>query len=472
MRHIHKLLLFVLLIPAMGCFKNSDINIDPNRSTNADPALLFSGAATQFSLLRVGELTWPVALMTQMWSSGARWGLQQAQYDQTRVRSAWGRTYTDILKNLDVAMRLAEEKQPANKNAIAQCKILSAFVYIQTSTLWGDIPFSEAATGAVDLPKFDPQKDVLQGSLDLLNEAIALIDVNTGGIGSPNDLYYGGDMNKWKKLANSLKLRTLFTMVDAEPAKAAEIGALVLAGGMIASDADAMEFKYFDQPGRQNPRYSFTQIFRGGIQSDWYCSKPVYDLLQSLNDPRVTYFFQPGPTAAPGEIIPINSVEMYAENSALVSLNLLKADLPEVSFSYSEQLLLEAEAVARGYAAGNLTDATEKMRTGVTESMKSLGVADAAINTYVASLPTLTEANHRVVLAQQQYLDLFMRPIEGWVQHRRSGILGQEVPALTTPVGVPVAGLVRRLSYRSEEVAANPNTPTGITIDTPQWFDK
>ncbi len=469
-----KVIVFITIIALSmsSCFKNSDINVDPNRSTSVDPALLFTGAATQFSLLRVAELTWPVALMGQMWSSGGRWGLAQAQYDQTRVRSAWGRTYTDVLKNLDVAIEIAQKTQPVNKNAIAQCKILMAFAYAQTSLLWGDIPFSEAASGKVDFPKFDKQQDVLNGCVALLDEALGMIDVNSKGIGAPNDLYYGGDMTKWRKFANSLKMRILFSMVDADASKGATIGQLVTAGNMISSNADAMLFKYFNQPGRQNPRFSFTAIFRGGVQSDWYCSKPVYDLLVSLNDPRIPYFYQPGPDAKPNEFIALNSVETYTTKSALVNMNLLKADLPEVSFSYSEQLLYEAEAIARGFAPGGFDVATTRLKAGVKESLLSVGVPIAQVDTYLASLPTLTAANYRTIFAQQQYLDYFMRPVEGWVQHRRSGAVGQEIPSMTTPTGAPVAGLVRRLLYRSEEVSSNPNTPKGLTLDTPQWFDK
>lgn len=462
----------LLALITTGCFKNSDLNVDPNRSVTVDPALLFSGASTQFSLLRVGELTWPVALMGQMWASGARWGLAQAQYDQTRVRSVWGRTYTDVLKNLNVAIRLAEQAQPVNKNALAQCKIMKAFAFSQTSLLWGDIPFSEAATGEVDQPKFDKQADVLNGCVALLDEAIAQIDPAGKGIIAPNDLYYGGDMAKWRKFANSLKLRILFSMVDADASKGAAIGQILSGGNVIASNADAMQFKYFNQPGRQNPRFSFTAIFRGGVQSDWYCSKPVYDLLVSLNDPRIPYFFQPGPAAGASEYIALNSVETYTTKSALVNMNLLKPDLPEVSFSYSEQLLLEAEAYARGFAPGGFALATQRMRTGVRESLLSFGVPAAQADSYANGLPALTATNFRTVLAQQQYLDLFMRPVEGWVQHRRSGVVGQEIPAMTTPTGAPVAGLVRRLLYRSEEVNSNPNTPTGLAVDAPQWFDK
>ena len=462
----------LLAFSTTACFKDSDINIDPNRSTSVDPALLFSGASTQLSLLRVAELTWPVALMNQMWASGGRWGLAQAQYDQTRVRSAWGRTYTDVLKNLAVAVDIAQNTQPVNKNALAQCKILMAFAYAQTTLLWGDIPFSEAATGKVDFPKFDKQQDVLNGCVAMLDEALGLIDPNGKGIIAPNDLYYGGDMAKWRKFANSLKLRILFSAVDGDPTKGAAIGQLMTGGNLISSNADAMQFKYFNQPGRQNPRFSFTAIFRGGVQSDWYCSKPVYNLLITLKDPRIPFFYQPGPAAAPNEFIALDPVETFTTKSALVNMNLLKADLPEVSFSYSEQLLFEAEAFARGFAPGGFDAATTRMRAGVRESLLLLGVPATEATAYANGLPMLTAANFRTVLAQQQYLDLFMRPIEGWVQHRRSGTIGQEIPAMTTPTGAPVAGLVRRLLYRSEEVSSNPNTPSGLTLDTPQWFDK
>jgi hypothetical protein len=466
------LFLLVLVLSLNACFQDSDINVDPNRSTTVDPALLFAGAATNLSLLRVGELTWPVALGSQMWASGGRWGLSQANYDQTRIRSAWGKTYTDILKNLNVAQDQIEASTNPNPNTIAQIKILKAFTYSQTTFLWGDIPFSEAATGKVDFPKFDAQADVLNGCLKLLNESIASINESSKGIIAPNDLYYGGDMAKWKKLANSLKLRILFAMVDSDPTKASEIGTIVTANSAISSVADNMQFKYFNQPGRQNPRFSFTAIFRGGVQSDWYCAKPVYDMLVALNDPRIPYFFQVGPAAAPNEFIALTSTENFTTKSSLVHLDLLKPDLPEVSFSYSEQLLFEAEAIARGFAPGGFEVATSRLRKGVEESLKSFGVPAAQATTYANSLPALTSSNFKKVIAEQQYLDLFMRPIEGWTQNRRSGDAANEIPKLATPPAAPVSGLFRRILYRNEEINSNPNTPKGVNIDTPMWFDK
>jgi hypothetical protein len=470
MKNLILLLVISLVIPS--CFKDSDINIDPNRSVTVDPALLFSGASTQLSLLRVAELTWPIALGCQMWASGGRWGLSQANYDQTRVRSAWGRTYTDILKNLNVALDNVQASPSPNKNSLAQIKILMAFTYSQTTFLWGDIPFSEAANGKVDFPKFDQQKDVLNGCLTMLDQAIADIKETDKGIQAPNDLYYGGNMARWKKFANSLKLRILFSMVDADPSKGAEIGKLMATNNFISSVDDNMQFKYFNQPGRQNPRFSFTAIFRGGVQQDWYCAKPVFDLLVTLKDPRIPYFYQKGPDAAANEFIALESTETFTTKSALVNLNLLRPELPEVSFSYSEQLLFEAEAIAKGYAPGGMDAATAKFRKGVEESQKSFGVPAVEALQYANSLPALTSANFGKQLAEQQYLDLFMRPIEGWTQNRRSGNAGNEIPSLKTPPAAPVQGLFRRLLYRSEEVNSNPNTPKGVNIDTPMWFDK
>ena len=462
----------VLTAGSASCFADGLLNVDPNRSTTADPALLFSGAEVKFSLLRAGELTWPIALMSQMWSSGGRWGLEQARYDQTRIRSAWGSIYTDVLKNLVLATNDAVARTPKPNNSIAQLRIYTAFVYSQTSYLWGDIPMSEAADGKVDFPKFDSQEAVLNACIKMLDDAIALIDANSAKIGAPNDLYYGGDMTKWRRFANSLKFRILMTMVDADPTKVAAIGAMTSLP-MIAAIGDEMKFPYFDSPGRQNPRYSFTAIFRGGVQSDWYASNVMFNEMQPLNDPRLPVFFQTGPGAAANTFLSLDPVEQYnPATSSLVNLNLLRPNLPEVSFAYSEQLLLEAEAIARGFWQGGLAAADTRYRAGVRESMTGVGVGAAAITGYITTLPALTGANYRRELNRQQWLDLFMRPADAWVQWRRSGSAGQEYPAMTVPQGALAANLMRRVLYRSEEINSNPNTPTGLLLDKPLWFDK
>jgi hypothetical protein len=279
-------------------------------------------------------------------------------------------------------------------------------------------------------------------------------------------------MARWRRAANSIKFRILMSMVDADPSKAAAIGAMS-AAPMISSRAEEMKFPYFNQPGRQNPRFSFTQIFRGGVQQDWYASNVMFGEMVPFNDPRLPIFYQPGPSAQAGQFVALNSVETFTPTSSLVNLGQLRADLPEMSFSLSEQQFLEAEAIARGFWQGGLGVADQRYRTAMRESMSATGVTQTQIDSYVNARPALTAANFRTELNRQQYLDLFMRPLEAWVQWRRSGPRGQEYPAMSVPQGALAPNLVRRLLYRAEEINSNPNIPSPTPAwDTPTWFDR
>ena len=76
----------------------------------------------------------------------------------------------------------------------------------------GMIPYSEASNPDITLPKYDAQIDIYKGVISELNQAISIIGDNvltgTGvDILSDNDVLFNGDLQKWKQLANSLKLR-------------------------------------------------------------------------------------------------------------------------------------------------------------------------------------------------------------------------------------------------------------------------
>ena len=122
-----------------------------------------------------------------------------------------------------LAIKNAEEADPVNHNAIAQCKILLAEHMYEATMLWGDIPFTESWNGTIKYPKFDSQESVLNGVLSLLDEALQIMDLNDANAIDEYDIYYKGDMNKWMTLAKSLKFRTLMVMVDKDPSKATAI---------------------------------------------------------------------------------------------------------------------------------------------------------------------------------------------------------------------------------------------------------
>src|SRR5690606_889613 len=68
-------------------------------------------------------------------------------------------------------------------------------------------------------PKYDMQEDIYNGILADLEAANALFDESAGTV--VGDILYSGDLLKWKKLANSLRLRYLMRISNKVDVKAA-----------------------------------------------------------------------------------------------------------------------------------------------------------------------------------------------------------------------------------------------------------
>jgi hypothetical protein len=77
---------------------------------------------------------------------------------------------------------------------------------IATDT-WGDIPYSEAfQSNVIREPKYDRQQDLYPVLIQELKDAAAMINPANGDL-TRGDVIYGGDVAKWKKFANTLRLR-------------------------------------------------------------------------------------------------------------------------------------------------------------------------------------------------------------------------------------------------------------------------
>ncbi len=330
-----------LSTPLTSCDDFLDINRNPNAAEVVDPKLLFSNASVNWINSRSGgDLFIPTALAGQSITSGGNnptgWGIpSEEQYEVSTfsIGNTWRANYTSVGSNLKEAIRLAESAVPAKINAAAQSKVMLAMVVYETTVLYGDIPFSEAWDVTIPAPKFDPQPQVLEGVLGLLDEAIAQFDEAA----SPTltiidyDLFYKGDLAKWKKLAKSVKLRTLLTMVDKDPSKAAAIGALMTEGGMINSAADNFLVKYEGTASRKNPKFALGEQYNAGTPF-FFGSSYVVDFMNSINDPRLPKFFDKPATAAtyvgvaPGE-------DGDDKVNVRVAKSLHRADAPESSLS-------------------------------------------------------------------------------------------------------------------------------------------
>ncbi|MBU2047260.1 MAG: SusD/RagB family nutrient-binding outer membrane lipoprotein, partial [Bacteroidetes bacterium] len=139
-------LALTLAIGVSSCKKTLDINTNPYTATKVEPKLLFGYALTAWDAAKNGgDVQIPVMLMDQSVASGGNYGWGAGNvYDISpySTGNTWNTYYTNGGNNLKLAIKAAESATTPNKNAAAQCKIVLAQLLYETTTLFGDIPFS------------------------------------------------------------------------------------------------------------------------------------------------------------------------------------------------------------------------------------------------------------------------------------------------------------------------------------------
>jgi len=489
MKYISILFLTLGLFLLGACSEDYlDINEDPNRSTSAEPGPIFTGTLVGYSTNRVIDLGPALSTGTQLWSGGGNLGAgvftspERYNFSIFTTGNTWRAYYRDIQKDLKLAINNAEDRN----NAIAQCEVFAALVYYSGTVLWGDVPFTEALD--VDLenalinnlnPSFDDQEVVLNGILDILDGAIEKMDPSVPNSITSNDLIFKGDMVLWRKFAKSLKLRVLMTMVEADPSKAGLISDLVAEGDLILQPQENAEFPFVNSSGNRNPFWETLNAFAGGLNFFYFASEATVDVMSKRNDPRLAAYFTPYPgggspdevTGAPPGVNSLPAVPWVLSTSDGGDQSLVRPDAPDVLFSSQETHFLIAEAIAKGYAEGGLSEADNSLRQGISQAMSGFNLEQDSIDQYleeeIDDLSTLSEQEAVDIIAEQLWIDCIVRPLEGFVHWRRN-----EVPMLEVPEGALTSGLFRRLPYPPDEISANSNAPEVLPqVDEKMWFD-
>src|SRR5699024_4019389 len=109
----------------------------------------------------------------------------------------------------------------------AMSLIMKSLYFQMYTDTFGMVPFSEAGVDGILTPKYDTQADIYKGIIEDLDQAMSIIgSQERTGLGiddvGENDVYCGGDLQLWKKLANSLKLRLGMRALGAPGADFAE----------------------------------------------------------------------------------------------------------------------------------------------------------------------------------------------------------------------------------------------------------
>ena len=291
-----KVFLYALgLILATACIKNfEELNTDPKIITAEliDPGLILT------------YVEWRGVVGAASYGNGTYGcfcGMDKRDDDapflETDAPGEWDFEYTVQLNNLSNIIQLIEGKENktelANKQAIA--RILKAWAVSKLTDTYGDVPYSESCLPqdqAIYRPKYDTQESIYKDLFKELKEAAAQLDEDKESYGSA-DLIYGGDVAKWRKLANSLRLRLALRVRYVNEALAREqMSDLTEAGLITALDEDAYILNNTDFPDHLNPRY-YRIVNYGTISESVYTHMVMINILRndSINlDPRIKIY--------------------------------------------------------------------------------------------------------------------------------------------------------------------------------------
>jgi hypothetical protein len=486
---IYKLLtlsLAVVLITGCSFFEDfGDTNLNPAATTSPNTAALLTNSLTGLSSTWAGT-----ALYCQFFSE-----TQYPDFSQysTNAASPMG-TYAGVLydlqniinTNADEATKGNAALNGANENQIAIARILKAYYFWTITDRWGDVPYSTALKGDPNVT-YDTQESIYKDLIKELTEAVAQA-VSTGGA-IKGDIAYNGDMGKWKKLANSMRMLMALRLSKRYPG-AAEYAATEFkaalndAAGHISTNADNFQLNY---PGG-NYRNPFYSMYDG--RKDYGESKTMTDIVATLTgDSRLTVYGATSTGAPSSQGVPygwkrdnITAWTNSNPNYAYVFNPLYREQTdPLFIVKASTVLLARAEAADLGWTAE--TANTETLyQQGVTASFQQWGLTAPDAAYFAGANVDLTAAfgtgANVSKIALQQWVALYPDGLQGWSNWRRTGVpaLLPAPDATNTPAEIPRRYMYGTVDYSLTKVgveeAVTRLAPTGDKMNARVWWDK
>lgn len=465
---------FVSLLAA-SCSKELDeVNINPNATENAQPDYLLTAA-----IKNTADAYWGTTnnmnsslLFVQHWAKVQYTEEDRFIYSNSSFTSLWSTLYSQSITGFNKIIEIGNTTAHPNYRGVALT--LRSWSFLLLTDAYGDIPYSQAGKlNEFITPAYDKQKDVYFGLLEDLKTAKNTLDPAGKAIGG--DIIYSGNITKWKKFANALRLRIALRIADKEPAKAKQVLDEIKADGdlYISDNADIAQLIYQISP-QQNPVSA-----QFDTRDDYRISKTIVDKLFALNDPRLPIYASKTQTATPQEYIglPNGLTNSEASNLGFARTSkpgayFLTPQSPAVIFSYAELLFDRAEAAARGLTTEN---AAELYKQGVTASLKQFGLSDAAATTYLAQASVQYDAaNYKKSIGEQKWLALFGQGLEAWAERRRL-----DYPQLSASVNTVLNGQIPvRFIYPGTEQSLNGQSYKNAVasqgadlLTTKLWFD-
>lgn len=483
----YSLLLFLSILTLGACTKNFDkINTDPNNPTSAPATNLLA-----FSIQDFGAHLW------DSWGdidepesySGQIAKIQYIDESRYQFRSGtlenmWTYLYRE-LKSLQVVINTAQANENTSLEAVATT--IQSYIWQVATDRWRNIPYTGAlaADSGKLTPIYDKQEDIypsllnkLKAANDLFNNPSASANVGEG------DLLFDGDVDKWQRFCNSIRLRMAIRISNVDPSLAKSTIETIMGDSKnnpVIEDNDDNAFLNWPGAGTTTILTSeswYSGLVLGSRLNNYAVSSNLVDTLKKLEDPRLAVYANPvleekndivyrgstiglSGTTAPGGVEHYSFIGDFYGASATGYTPFMRA--AEIQF-------ILAEAAQKGWSVS--VSAKDAYNKGIDLSLAENKVSDSK---YKDGDDVKWNGDIKRIYLQK-WIALFKDGHEAWAESRRT-----DVPLLAPSPASPYPGHTRppfRYPYPASESrlnAANSKEYTSKVTDNywgeQMWWD-
>lgn len=462
MKTIKYFLFSAILLIASSCTKDfEEYNKNPLKPTSISPDLLLTGS--QISMTGNLHVNWHNNLnilepMVQHISG--EWGVYQGGRYSKEVYDYWvdfwHYAWPNEVKNIVQLVEITKGK-PEFQNINAIGRIMKVLIFSRLTDLYGDIPYFDAGkayNGDILNPRYDTQESIYNDFFSELQSAITALDDSKDRV--KYDLFYNGDISKWKKFAASLRLRLAMRLSKVNPTLAREQVIAAVENGLMTSNDDICMLKHMDVPVedlRGNPN---SEVFNFGPGSaEFRICNTLVDHFKATNDPRLEFYtaaydFEESDITTytgykglrPGEW----AWDVYEHTSTLTITDgdgnvihefdpyiqflqpkheIASMDAPTFYLTYAEVQLYLAEARYRNWITTQ--SAAEYYANGVEAGLQMLSnypkatpIDETEIHDYVTNNP-LQVGQELKMINEELWVNYFLNGFDAYANWRRSG---------------------------------------------------
>lgn len=435
-----------------------EINSNPN-SPETVPSSLLLPTVLRSTAGQVAGQAWGIGNVVMQYTAKIQF-TNEDRYNWGPFENPYN-TYYNSLRDVNNIINISGPLGQNNYVGIA--KVIRAFQFSFLTDAYGDLPYSQAtlAKEQINYPVFDTQEAIYEGILKELREANELLGSSNEAV--RGDILFGGDITKWKKFANSLRLRLLMRIsLRKNPStEMQQILSNPTQFPIFTGNNDHAVLQHLpDVPNQHN---LFTT--RSGSFDEFRLSKTMETALKDLNDPRLFAYAQPTTASGAGIIGNFNDYQgvpnglsdeealqfspsgdpskggsnfisrvglLWTCNQCTPLAN--PTGYQTILMNYSELLLILAEARERGYITTG--SAEEYYLNGIKASFQyyesryrlvnlpqiasRLIVGDEYFGQANVSYSGTQEEKLRKI-GTQKWLALFFSGLENWYDWRRTG---------------------------------------------------